>query len=532
MIPEPQTVDVGRPHSEGVVEPVTTLGIDIGSTNTKVVLVAIESTTIYEVSVRSFPTPDDAVDLLAAVDAGISAVMDGVGCGPQVIGVASMAETGVPLNADGAPLTELLRWNQRQSVVGADDLAALAGAAGLFAATGVQPGPKAPLALWAGLRLRDAALWQRMRRWAGTADLVVQSLTGKLVTDHTLAGRTMAYRLPHSNQPLSTSFDAVLLSLVGLRPGQLPAVARPGTAAGTLTAAAARRLHLRVGTPVVVAGHDHAVGAWAAGVRMPGDAADSLGTAEALVRVLGGPLDRCDVAASGMSLTRTIEGDRESLVAATPHAGALIGDWFRTVLAGVGRTRADCAGVDCAGVFADVHARGTVVGDLLVLPYPSGRPSPAPDRCARLRILDRQGRDVDPATRSATDLTHALLTGMSLHLRWMDAEQRRLIGTAPAIVGVLGAAGAANQAWLDLKTAVMPVPLALVDAAQPVATGAALLAAARLGLVEPGLSLPHRPLESRSAGSAPGSAPGADYDEVFTGFIAAATDAAPAKGPQ
>jgi xylulokinase len=499
-------------------EPVTALGIDIGSSNTKVVLVAIEDAVIHELSVRSFPTPDSAVALLAAAGAGIAGVMRGAERLPQAIGVASMAETGVPLNADGAPLSDLLRWNQRASIVRSDDLAALAGAVGLFSITGVQLGPKAPLALWAALRRSDPALWQRMHHWAGTGDLVVHSLTGRLVTDHTLAGRTMAYRLPQPGQPLPATFDAGLLRMVGLRPGQLPAVARPGAAAGTLSTEAASRLQLRIGTPVVVAGHDHAVGAWAAGVREPGDTADSIGTAEALVRVLGEPIDRRDVAASGMSLTRTVQGHRESLVAATSHAGALIADWFETVI----------AGADRAAVFAEVHARGAAPGDLLVLPYPSGRQAPAPDASARLRILDRHGRDVDPATRSAADLTQALLTGMSLHLRWMDAEHRRLTGTTTSLLRVLGGVGAANRPWLDLKGAIMPVPLALVACGQPVATGAALLAAVRAGLVDPTLSLPHRPIAPPAA--VPGGSPGAGYDDLFTTFVAAATDAAPSEG--
>jgi xylulokinase len=519
-------------------EPVTAVGIDIGSTNTKVVLVAmdggarhggaledgaledgaLEEVAVHELSVRSFATPDSPGDLLAAVDAGIIGVVRGADRLPQVVGVASMAETGVPLDADGAPLSDFLRWNRRTSIVGADDLAALAGAVDLFSATGVQPGPKAPLALWAALRLCDPALWQRMQHWAGAADLVVRSLTGRLVTDHTLAGRTMAYRLPRPGRPLPGAFDAGLLGMVGLRPGQLPAVARPGAAAGTVTPGAAGRTPLRSGTPVVVAGHDHAVGAWAAGVRSAGDTADSIGTAEALVRILGDPIDRRDAAASGMSLTRTVVGDRESLVAATPHAGSLIADWFLTVI----------PGRDPAAIFAAVQARGDTPGELFVLPYPGGRQAPFPDPRARLRILDRRGGDVDPATRSAVELTHALLTGMSLHLRWMDAEQRRLTGITPASVRVLGGVGAANQSWLDLKAAVMPEPLTRVAATQPVATGAALLAAVRVGLVNAALVLPDQSTGRRD-GPAGGSI-GAAYDDLFSTFVATATEDAPPGG--
>src|SRR5690606_16735969 len=155
----------------------------------------------------------------------------------------------------------------------------------LFAATGVRPSGKVPLATWAYLRDEEPDRWVAMRRWAGAADLVVLALTGRLVTDHTLAGRTMAYRLPEPGADLPAGFDPDLLAAVGLRPEQLPEVAGPATAG--VSVGADRPWGLHPGTPVVVAGHDHQVGAWAAGVREPGEVADSVGTAESVIRVVG-----------------------------------------------------------------------------------------------------------------------------------------------------------------------------------------------------------------------------------------------------
>jgi xylulokinase len=507
------------PHAAGA--PLISLGIDIGTTNTKAVLIAVDATSgidsVHELSVRSFPTPAGAATILAGLEEAIRGVLAETGARPTVVGIASMAETGVPLTAGGAPLRELIRWNGQDATLGTEILANHLDPEDLFIATGVPLAPKVPLAMWAGLRTRDPALWSRMAMWAGVADYVGLALTGELVTDHTLAGRTMAYRLPPTGQSLPGSFDSGLLDVVGLRPGHLPRVAAPGDAAGTVTEAAARRFGIAPGIPVYIAGHDHAVGAWAAGARAAGDVADSIGTAEALVRIVGGSVDRRAVARAGMSLTRSADGLRESLLAGTPHAGSLVAEWFRTTLAGSDRD----------AVFGEVSTLGYGPGGVLVLPYPTGRQAPAPDPQARLEIVDAQGRPVDPATYSAAELTRGLLVGLNLHVRWMAAEQARLAaGGVPASIRVLGGAGAGNATWMSFKAAIMPAIVELVSVREPVASGAALLAATRAGLVDADVRLPSTPIPL-PVGVSPS---GTEYDTAYATFVAAAAGAQLGKG--
>ncbi len=520
MSPVEHRADAAHPHA-----PLVALGIDVGTTNTKAVLVEIQKdgatggSTVRELAVRSFPTPRHADAILTGLEDAIRTVLPGDDRRPDVIGIASMAETGVPLDRDERPLTELVRWNGQGDVLGTEIVTESVTAERLFDLTGVPLAPKVPLAMWAALRSRDAALWNRVHRWSGMADLVGLALTGDLVTDHTLAGRTMAYRLPAPGHPLPASFDAELLSLAGLEPANLPRVAAPGDAAGHVNDEAARRFGVPHGTPVYMAGHDHAVGAWAAGVRTPGQSADSIGTTEALVRVVDGPVDRGDVWRAGMSLTRTVAGERESLVAGMAQAGALVGSWSDTALGG-GRLE---------DALAELAASGTGPGSVLVLPYPSGRQTPAPDPAARLEILDADGRPCDPASVSPAELTRGLLTGLGLHLRWMAAEQARLTGGSfPDHIAVLGGAGVADEAWMRLKAAIMPASLERVAAVEPVATGAALLAAVRAGLVSADVRLPastvHQPVEPPSAE--------AGYDGAYATFVAAAAGAPTGKGTQ
>jgi sugar (pentulose or hexulose) kinase len=471
------------------------LGIDIGTTNTKVAVAVVDESGVRlrAVATASTPEPDELRTGLLAL---LRRVLRG-STAPEAVGIASMAETGVPLGSSGVPLSPWLRWNDHPAGAEADALARRLGRDHLIRATGVRPSAKVPLAVWAWLRAHRRETWDAMTAWAGVGDLAGYLLTGRLATDHTLAGRTMAYRLAGPGEPLAGAFDADLLAEVGLRPAQLPAVVPPGEIAGRVTDPEFVACGLRAGTPVVVAGHDHAVGAYACGVRAPGDVADSIGTAEAVMSVVAGCPDPVPIGRAGMSTVVTVDGRHRAVLAGSSSAGAAIGWWLEH----------EGGGADPAGLFDEVLAAGDEPTGVIVLPYLSGRQAPAPDPAARLRVLGRQ-----PAHGPA-DLAKALLEGLCLQTRWMLAEQVRLAGgPAEPTVHLFGGPVAANPAWVQLKARVLPGALRVVREAEPVAAGAAIVAAVRSGCAPPSV------LSGRFM---PGA--GAAYDVMFSRFVAAAT---------
>lgn len=433
------------------------VGLDLGTTHLKAVLADLDPASdrpdggpVEMVELRRAPTPSTAGDLVAAARRLLGEVVAGGGA-VAAIGVASMAETGVPLDERGRPLTPLLTWDAVRPLsprLGEVD------PVDLFARTGVRLGPKAPLATWAWLADEHLEVVRRTRQWAGAADLVALDLTGRLATDHTLAGRTGAHRL-------DGAWDADLVRLAGLDPVVLPDVVTDAPVGSA------------DGVPVSVAGHDHQVGAHAAGVRAPGDTANSLGTTETVLRVLDGTPDPAAVHAAGMSLVRTVGGARLALLAGNASAGA-----------------AYAAGLESLGLEPDRLELPAGPSGLLVLPYLRGRQCPDPDPGARLRVVG----DVGSAPPEAR--LRALLEGLALQTRWMDEEQRALDpGGADGPFVVLGGPGARNDAWTRVKAEVLPRRISLVGQEEPVAVGAAVVAAERAGLVEPGsVVLPADPL--------------------------------------
>lgn len=479
----------------------TTLGIDVGTTNTKVALVDVGGPRVLAIVAAPTPAPADLAGVLAGLVATVLRTPAAVAAGraPVAVGVASMAETGVPLAADGRPRGDWLRWDGHRAGAEAEALAVRLGRAELFAATGVRASAKIPLATWEWLRTHDPdALHAGTGRWAGAADLVGLLLTGRLATDHTLAGRTGAYRLG-SPGTLPGGFDADLLAEVGLRAAHVPEVLAPGEILGAVAEGPFTAAGLPAGTPVTVAGHDHPVGTWAAGVRAPGQAADSVGTAEAVCTVLAADPEPGPVAAAGMSLVRTVTGAHPALLAGSSSAGGAVAWWHA----------AHAPDVDVDAVMTEVDALGDAPLDAFVLPYVHGRQTPAPDPAATAR-LPPELRD-----RTATGQAFALLTGLALQARWMLDEQGRLAGgLAASSLTVLGGPMSSNPAWRRLKARVTPTPVLLVAEPEPVAAGAALLAAERVGAVDIAPALPSTPLPSSRR---PGD------DDALSRFVTAAT---------
>jgi xylulokinase len=425
---------------------VRAVGLDVGTTYLKAVCVDLDPRGDRPVEVLALhrtPTPGGAEAMIAASRDLVQRVVGDAGP-VAAIGIASMAETGVPLDEHGDPLTPLLTWDALRPL--SDTLADL-DHRDLFARTGVRIGPKAPLATWAWLAEAHPDVRGRMRRWAGAADLVAHALTGRLATDHTLAGRTGAYLLHEG------TWDHGLLDLVGLDHEALPEVA-DGAAGRTDD-----------GVPVWVAGHDHQVGAHVCGVRAPGDTVNSLGTSEVVFRVLAGAADPEAVHAAGMSLVRVVGGTRLALIAGAGAAGAAYAAWVAE-----------------RGLDPDRLALPPGPTGLLVLPYLRGRQCPDPDPDARLRAVG----DIDSASPEVQ--LKALLEGLSLQTRWMHDVERTLDpghGPDAGPMTLFGGPGARNAAWARVKAEVLPDGVRVVPQDEPVAVGAAVVAAERAGLVEP-----------------------------------------------
>ncbi|HEY3523670.1 MAG TPA: FGGY family carbohydrate kinase [Candidatus Limnocylindrales bacterium] len=482
------------------------VGLDLGSTNVKAVVVDPEAR-VLGVARRPTPTRADAggtvhpfADLLQAAeavvrDAAAQAGRDDI----AAVGIASVAEAGVPVGPDGAPLDDVLAWFDPRPAAQARRLAEAAGDRELFARTGLRPEPKVTLAKLAWLRDERPRVFARMTEWRFVADAVAGAWTGGRGTSATLACRSMAWNLRRG------AWDDELLSLVGLRAEQMPPVLPWRAPLGRLTTEVGARLGLRAGIPLAVAGHDHVVGALAAGVVAPADLLDSIGTAEALLLVTAEPALDDVTRSAGFSVGTHVLDDRATLIAGIQTSGAFV-DWFLTALAGVPADAAD--GVRYERLASLVAAASRRPSGVIAVPTLRGRTAPLPDPSATGSFAGLTAADGLP------ELALAALEGTAFHARWLVDELTRLSGIRPRRVRTIGG-GSRNDTLLRIKAALSAAPLEVVDEPETVAVGAALVAAVAAGIAPEGVVLERSPairaIEARGADRAA-------YGEAYAAF--------------
>src|SRR5450759_1885133 len=461
------------------------IGVDVGSTHIKAALVTPEGGVIHVAhrvtethAVRGGGAFHRPSEMLASVSSAIAECVataaSSVGQKPVAIGIASMAESGVPIDRRRAPVGDILAWHDRRPERQAAWLERQIGAAQLFARTGLRPDPKCTLAKLLWLREHKAADFTRLRRWAGVAELIGLDLTGQLGTNASLACRTLAFDVT------LRAWDAELLALASLTTDEMPTVLPLGQAVGGLTAAAAVRLGLPAGTPVVVAGHDHLVGAIGAGVTKIGDALDSMGSAEATMLVTAAPALTEEVRRGGFSTGCHAVDGLAYVAGGLQSSGALV-EWFlETFLpAGAGEGGPCPVAGEAPGGNPDrdryarfaalLEQAGSGPVEPIVLPYLRGRTAPHRDPSATLQI---EGLRV---THRLADLAAAVEDGAAYHVRWMLDELARITETRLDRVKLTGG-GARNRRWVTAKAALGPGRLEVVRTDEAAALGAALVA--------------------------------------------------------
>ncbi|WBB69208.1 FGGY family carbohydrate kinase [Micromonospora sp. WMMD812] len=469
-------------------------GLDVGTTHTKAGVYRTDGSPVAQ---RQAPTPPDTEALRDTALRLLAECVSATDVPPVAIGVASMAETGVPLDAGGAPVGELLHWRDRRAGRQAEQLAAAVGRAAFFATTGLHPSAKLPLARWIWLRQHDPDVLRRMACWANTADLVVGALTGTVATSPTLAARSGGFDIA------AGEYRPELLDLAGLRPEQLPPVLAADQVAGRVTATAARRTGLPAGTPVVVAGHDHLVAAWAAGVRSPGQVADSMGTAEAIVTPVVA-LPPPTVRATGNSVGPFVDGRSFCLISGLSSSGGLV-EWLLDAITPAGQPNRHAWFTDLVGPPA-----GPPTG-ITVQPYLHGRASPEPDPHRTLAF-----HGIRPQ-HTLADIGRAVLEGLCMQVRWMVETQSSISGHQPDSVRVFGGP-TANPTWMWIKAQVTPAPVVVLPGHCGAALGAAQLAGRAIGI-------PQTPPPGPPPRQVPGAGP--EWEAAYRShFLPSATTAA------
>jgi xylulokinase len=202
----------------------------------------------------------------------------------RALAVSSQGETIITLDGKGHAIYPALVWLDNRAVEQAAFLAKQFGS-DVYVRTGIPeilPTWSACKIMW--IRQNEPEVFSRAARFVLVQDYLIYRLTGRIVTDGSIACTTLNYDLTRN------VWWKEIQDAIGIRTSQLPEIVNPGTTIGALTPEAARELGLSVHTCVVTGGMDQAVGAIGAGNIQPGIVSEATGAALAIQATILNPM--------------------------------------------------------------------------------------------------------------------------------------------------------------------------------------------------------------------------------------------------
>ncbi len=421
------------------------LGLDVGSSRIKGALVAGTGEIRYSATAATpFSPSAEGVDM--SVDAlrnALARVLAGMGRDRERVagvGIAGMAESGVPFDARHRPLGPIIAWHDPRGAEAVERLTAHFGD---------------DLALRIGQRLRTVSSVAKLgwvlahadrppRRWLGVPELCLFELSGTQLTEHSLAARTGCYDVT------TRDYLPEVADVLGLPGDAFPPVRPAGEAMGRVSDAGAAWSGLPRGVPVTIAGHDHLAGAEGVAAAED-DLVNSVGTAETVLRRCRQLPDIERSLALRLAVTVRPGGTEWVVLAGAARAGPILDAVARTL----GRTHADLdelAGRAAAGPDIDVDA---------------------------LRAAAAAGAEPQLPPGSPGEVWNGLLLALATRTAAAADRLTELLGPSHRMV-VFGG-GSVSDPWLRAKARSLRLPLRRATAGEAVARGAAITAGVAAG---------------------------------------------------
>lgn len=444
----------------------TVLVLDCGATNVRAMAVDETGSILASAASPHTPRPDplqagglvwDAAEIWRRFVQCTRQILPGLPrSGPAAVTVTTFGVDGAAVTGEGQLLYPVISWQCQRTVPIQANIARWLDPAELYRRTGLQPYHFNTIHKLIWLREYRPNVLAEMDYYAFLPSLFIHRLTGRWLTDTTMAGTSMLTELQ------TRAFSPWILDVLGLRPENFPPLAEPGTVAGELLPAPAAELGVPAGTPVVLAGHDTQFAVFGAG-GSPEEPVLSSGTWEVLMARTRKPnLDPLS-AEAGVTVEFDARPDLFNPGIMWVASGVL--EWmsgllfpdltgqpdrYERILAEAGGTQPGSGGVRVIPeLFAAGGQRGVWSG-------------------------------LHPRT-SRADLYRACLEALACYARrGLDVLQRTGAFRARRLICVGG--GARNRLWNQLRADVLGLPLQVADCAEATVLGAAMFAFAGAGV--------------------------------------------------
>ncbi len=444
------------------------LGIDIGTTGTKTLLIDAEGRVLAEAN-AGYPleqprpgwTQQDPEDWWQATIKTVRGVMATAKLSPgdvAAIGLSGQMHGSVFLDKHDQVIRPALLWNDQRTAAECAEITTRAGGRKALIRLVANPaltGFQAPKVLW--LRNHEPKHFAKLAKVLLPKDEIRRRMIGDYVTEVSDASGTLFLDV------VKRRWSKTLLDKLDLDSGLLPRVVESEDVTGTLTAEAAEQLGLTPQCQVVGGAGDCAAGAIGTGVVRSGVLSTSIGTSG--VMFVHSDQPQYDTLGRLHTFCHAVRG-KWHMMGVNLTSGGSLQWWVENVLQGLGGVESELSYDAAVAEAAEVPAG---CGSLLFLPYLNGERTPHADPSARGAFV---GLDL---THRRGHLTRAVMEGVTFALR-DSLEIIKSLDVPVKQIRVSGG-GSRSQLWRQMQADVFGKKVATLQVEQGPAYGVALLAA-------------------------------------------------------
>jgi xylulokinase len=446
------------------------LGLDVGTTSVKAGLFDESGRRLATAADEyriDHPTPDRAeLDPETYWSATVTAIRRALavsGADPAqlaAIAVSSQGETVIPVDAVGRPLGPALVWLDNRAGAEARWLAERFGDAAVYERTGIpsiNPTWTACKILW--WRRNEPDVFAHARRFLLVEDFILHRLSGRFVTDGAVNCTSLLYDIRDHG------WWGPMLEAIGIEPGHLPEIVRPGSVVGTLSPAASRALGLPSTVRVVSGGMDQCTGAVGVGNIDGGVVSESTGGA----LTLQASVDRHGLDLTGQTPVYVHSAPNRYLYCPVCPTGGMALTWFRDQFGGEEVALAARDGRSAYDLLTELAAQAPPGAEgLTMLPHLMGAFSPEYDPEARGVFYGFTLRHGKP------HFVRAVLEAVAFMLR-RNLELLAGVGAGASEIRSHGG-GARSALWNQIKADVCGLPVVTLQGEDAAVRGDAMLA--------------------------------------------------------
>lgn len=436
------------------------LGIDVGTTGTKAILVDGKGRIcakgymgyglITDVEGR---VEQDASCWWQALVAAVRQACAGIeGSEVGALSLSTQGASSLLVDAAGEPLGMALTWLDGRATREADELSDSLGAEAVYRRTGWRVSAALDAAKLKWLCRHESDLVAKASGFLSTLEFVNARLVGRAVIDPTNAAIRQLMDIE------TKAWDPDLVAATGARAGLLPEIAPSGSYLGQLLPAAALELGLHEGVGVYNGAHDQYCACLGSSITRPGEIMLSTGTAWVLMAVTEKPL----YTESWISPGPHVVPGRFGALTALGSAGASL-DWFREKF----------LGCDYGDIASHVERDDDAKGEVLFFPWLAGSAYPQRSSSARATFLGL-GFEHD-----RWDAARAVMEGVAFQMR-LALEEYAAKGCAVETLRVMGGA-LKSRFWTEAIRDNVPARVEVMEEADTACVGAAAFAAVGAG---------------------------------------------------